>query len=314
MAPEWTGRQLVKAWFENLERRLTEEAKHAGLLGHPTLTGNAREFFVRQVLSTFLPGSLRIGTGRVIGAESGASRQVDVIVFDTRFPALNAGDGTSLYPVEGVIAAIEVKSALDSDSLRAALDNCWSVAAIAPGVLSEDLAARRKLDAQTGLPLPLGIGFLRSVVPRTYVFAFTGLKSPDDLKRTIVDWLKAPERSRTHPRLSLPSIIVTGGAVAVGYRDPITQDGGEFRDSEGTQVDNSAVEPLMWVLEAKQRFGWLAAHLLFAVEQRRLQERGFDQVHLVFERYLPFQEYFSEYAADKPKEMIVVQTMSQKHP
>ena len=38
-----TGKQLVKRWFDELERQLTEEARRAGLLGHPSMTGHARE-------------------------------------------------------------------------------------------------------------------------------------------------------------------------------------------------------------------------------------------------------------------------------
>jgi len=87
------GRQLVKEWFDGLERQLTEEAHHAGLLGHATMTGNAREFFVRHVLQSFLPARIRVGTGKVIGGESGRSKQVDIVLYEDRFPVFRLPDG-----------------------------------------------------------------------------------------------------------------------------------------------------------------------------------------------------------------------------
>jgi len=131
---------VFRQWLDQLESVLLKEAELAGLLSHPTMVGSGREFFIRRVLGSILPPSVHIGSGRVISADHPqGSRQVDIIIYDPRFPVLEVEKGVGLYFVEGVIATIEVKSVLNSERLREALENCESVMSVGSHVDMDDL-------------------------------------------------------------------------------------------------------------------------------------------------------------------------------
>ena len=111
---------LIRDWFNFLEDTLHNEAKLAGLLDHGTMIGSAREFFVTRILRSILPPFLHVGTGKVFASNGETSKQIDVVVYDPRFPVFEIQAGFGMYPVEGVIATIEVKSTLSDDELNAA--------------------------------------------------------------------------------------------------------------------------------------------------------------------------------------------------
>ncbi len=301
MAETSGGPQIVKQWFDGLERQLAEEAKQAGLLRHGTMIGNAREFFVRRVLQSFLPSSVRIGTGRVIGVHSPTSKQTDIVIFDGRFPSFQMPDGQSLFPVEGVIATIEVKSRLDTAKLHESLDACLSVARVSPSVVSEELKSQAKRFEETpsGIICELPEELERMVIPRTYVFAFDGFERPEDLNEAVNEWLIARGHPSTPNRMLLPSIIVTGGAVAVLYGDPIRISDLQMGTRDGKEVDPTNVQIFMFVFKAERKFGWLATHLLYAIETRRFEQDSASPLRMALGNYFPFQEYFDEHAPDE---------------
>src|SRR5438552_2789462 len=122
----WEGK-LFREWFIAQERSLHQQAELAGLLQHSTTVGTAREFLVRTFLAAVLPPIIHIGSGVIIDAHDRRSKQIDVILYDSRFPLMEFERGIGLYPVEAVVATIEVKSQLTAKELRLALDNCHSV-------------------------------------------------------------------------------------------------------------------------------------------------------------------------------------------
>jgi hypothetical protein len=90
--------QLIRDWLNCQEDTLRAEAKLAGLLGHSCMIGNAREFLVSKVLRSILPPSVHIGTERVIDSVGQVSNQVDIILYDSRFPVFEIQPGIGLYP------------------------------------------------------------------------------------------------------------------------------------------------------------------------------------------------------------------------
>jgi hypothetical protein len=80
--------KVVMDWFDGLEATLETESKLSGLLDHNPTIGQAREFLVRRVLKTILPASVHIGSGKVIDHDERTSKQIDIIVYDSRFPML----------------------------------------------------------------------------------------------------------------------------------------------------------------------------------------------------------------------------------
>jgi len=82
-----------------------------------------------------LPPIVHIGSGKVVDFEGKKSRQIDIIVYDSRFPTFEIQSGMGIYLLEGVIAIIEVKSTLTRKSLFEALDNTQSLIQLTPGLV-----------------------------------------------------------------------------------------------------------------------------------------------------------------------------------
>ena len=99
----------------------------AAISNHGDILGDARESFIRDVLSKFLPATVHVGTGQIVDAEGNSSKQIDVIIYRKDFPILRSFGNADVYLVEGVLATIEVKSTLDKTKLMEALDNGLSV-------------------------------------------------------------------------------------------------------------------------------------------------------------------------------------------
>ena len=87
----------VQQWFDHFEITLGHEAKQAGLLEHSSLVGSAREFIVKRVLQSILPPIVHIGSGKVFDFHGKRSRQIDIIVFDSRFPVFEIQSGIGIY-------------------------------------------------------------------------------------------------------------------------------------------------------------------------------------------------------------------------
>lgn len=90
-------------------------------LQHPGLKGIVNEEAVKRFLRQHIPDNLSVETGIVVDSNGGASKQIDIIIFDkAKTPVLFFAGGVRVIPVECVYAIIEVKTSLD----RAALEQC----------------------------------------------------------------------------------------------------------------------------------------------------------------------------------------------
>lgn len=89
-------------------------------IAHRSEKGSAVEGAVRQFFREHLPSSIGVAHGEVIDRHGGTSTQLDVILYDeARTPILYQDQeaGVRVIPVEGVIAAIEVKTSLRLDEI-----------------------------------------------------------------------------------------------------------------------------------------------------------------------------------------------------
>jgi hypothetical protein len=283
---ERIGRATTKRWLDQLETILEQEARLAGFLDHGSSIGNAREFFVKRVLRSVLPPMVYIGTGKVIGATSVPSNQIDVIIFDPRFPILEIEPGMGLYPVEGVIATIEVKSTLDSKKLTIALENCFSVMKVSPYFVREDfdirakeLATTKKLNPSQSMEM-----LMLSLQPRTYVFGFAGYTTADSLGEAVEKWYRDKGNPGSILRPLLPRVIVSEKAI-------------------GLSADNLTILPesndpkkavVMQFIASEKRFGLFVLHLINAVSERLGTIHNEERVRYGYDRYFPWQEYMAE--------------------
>lgn len=89
--------------------------------------GASKEHPARVQLENLMPEGIGVGSGIVIDSYGGASKQQDIVIFEKICPifSINGSPDATYYPVEGVIAAGEVKSALG----KAELDDAFSKSA-----------------------------------------------------------------------------------------------------------------------------------------------------------------------------------------
>jgi len=85
----------------------------SGGVEHDGEKGAFREFFITRLIRPIMPPHFGIGSGIVMDADNVQSKQSDVIIYDQRLfpPILVAGD-RGIFPIDSVLAVIEVKSCL----------------------------------------------------------------------------------------------------------------------------------------------------------------------------------------------------------
>jgi len=202
-------------YFRDLHLVLKEEAKLAGLIGHNASIGAAREFFVKRILRSFLPPYVHIGSGQIMNHLGERSRQMDVIIYDPKFPFFDIAPGTGVYLYEGVIATVEIKTSLGKRELRSSLRNCESAcsldflnhagdyqARISETAIKEETdkeQANRMLD--------------RRLAAKSYIFAYRTTLSAESMAEGLLEHI-ASLRSADDWDPRMPRIVVGDGLLA----------------------------------------------------------------------------------------------------
>jgi hypothetical protein len=254
---------LLEAWSQAIQASLSAASEVvSAATEHNLLLGDAREVLVREVLSTFLPKSLQIGTGQIIDGRRNHSRQIDVVIYDSRFPVFRTLGTQDIFMLEGVLATVEVKSSLNASTLRTALSNCASVKQLSPAFeLSsvEDWCKRESLDYQLTDDQPPSLvdgatkkRLFDQLLPPTYIFGFRGYKRDLlALGKSMNHWSKtARAKIRTWP----DAIIAQGCVVVRNDRRPfysIDQPTGGYM----AKVDAAPIK-------------YLLKHILYRLEKR----------------------------------------------
>lgn len=294
-----TGRESVKQWFDRLEDEILPQSNRARVLEHNPSVGTIREFLVEEVLKQLLPASTVYGSGHVISADGGQSRQQDIILYDPRFPSFAFKNGQGLYPIEGVLATIEIKSELTTKELRKALDGSLSVLQLPTTVIQDDLVSvLASAGTNEAGKAAISEQFFWDSKPRTYIFALRGLGSADSLAVAMNGWLRSAGFSGTVSRPLLPAVVVSGGAIATAWGDPVM-----IRDPQpvdkGVEAHLNVTTPFAICWESARRFGWLATHLLYTFQRRWLHGVRSDAIRRSLDSYFSFAEYFEEATREK---------------
>ena len=93
------------------------------------LKGSLREIVVRDLLEPLLPPEYVVGSGQIISAWAKTSGQTHIVVCDRRvLPPVLFRHADGVFPIETVIATVEVKSRLDATELKAAHDAAGKIA------------------------------------------------------------------------------------------------------------------------------------------------------------------------------------------
>nr|WP_314266766.1 DUF6602 domain-containing protein [uncultured Moellerella sp.] len=119
---------FIEKVINSLNKEILERLELSKLIEHPGESGRAREQIITGYLEDILPKNIKIGTGFVIDAVGGVSKQIDVLVYrDDYHPLIKVGN-VHYFMVESVIAIIEVKASISNvKTLNQALDNIKSV-------------------------------------------------------------------------------------------------------------------------------------------------------------------------------------------
>lgn len=111
-------RTLIQEHSSAIIRALVERVNAINRLTHSLSKGILRELFVTNTLKSFLSSQFGIGSGFIVNQEGIPSKQMDIIIYDNRIlPPFIKEQNIGVYPTEGVLAAIEVKSWLSKGGL-----------------------------------------------------------------------------------------------------------------------------------------------------------------------------------------------------
>jgi len=291
---------IIHDWLDSLGKSLEKEAELAGLLEHPTMIGTAREFIIQNILKRCLPPIIHYGSGKIFDSDGGYSKQIDLIIFDPRFPCLEITKGSGLYPIEGVIATIEIKSTITRSEIWKALDNQMSVLERSPKIIDPD---RGKRNSAIQNIIKKGMPERRAerevsykYWPSTYVFSFNTKLKKQALSDKLDKWCKAnfiPE-SQDGICLKFPRIIVAGKTIALLSDGFISIDPGKDVVAQWKKSENKEeYKHLIGVWDVERRFGWFAQHLIFDVCNRiGLMHSGISKIDYAVEQYLVKSDYF----------------------
>ncbi len=164
---------LVASHFERVKRRLQAEGHAARSFKHGLNRGQIREAFAREFLAQNMSSLWDIGTGEIIHKDATPEEdrpQIDIVVYNKKFPKLSLAVDIDLFFVEAVSSFIEIKSRLTKDNLRTSAASAKKVKSLA------------KLNSQGINPA----GLVDQPRPYSFVFAYDGPRRIE----TVHNWLK----------------------------------------------------------------------------------------------------------------------------
>jgi len=119
---------LLKYYSGILSQLNAEVQKVNSLFEHQGLKGAGNEEALVGLLKKFIPKKYGVSSGIVIDSEGNQSKQCDIIIYDNyNFPEILSLSYSKFFPVDLVLAVIEVKTSLDSKKAEIALENIDSV-------------------------------------------------------------------------------------------------------------------------------------------------------------------------------------------
>lgn len=114
-----SGPSVVEQYWTGVASQLQVEAGvFSRLVGHNGEMGRANELALAQLVTSLLPAAVGVGTGVIIDSEGNRSTQTDLVIYDKGSqPQILAHSTQLLFPVETVLAAVEVKTTVDTAAI-----------------------------------------------------------------------------------------------------------------------------------------------------------------------------------------------------
>jgi hypothetical protein len=171
------GSEAVRQLLRDRGAVVAARGREAGFYRHGPTLGTAREHVLREPLEDILPERYGVTSGEVRASDGSVSGQWDVLIYnrlDT--PRMYLSAGAAVLPIEGVLAAISVKSKLGKSEIEEAAD----------------AAARLRAMPRSSLPTkPRSLG----LTPAVFAFGFRGV-ALEILCRHVLDATHGPQSPR----------------------------------------------------------------------------------------------------------------------
>ncbi len=212
---------IISKWARSIAKVLdTSFEVSSSIANHKTVLGDARESFIRDVLQRFLPRNISIGSGQIVDAEDGISRQIDLIIYRNDFPILRTFGSADVYLIEGVVATVEVKSQLNQTQLFEALENGKSVRNLKVSLLGESIDYHSQQIYQrpfAELTPAQSFSIRDQLLPPTYIYGYHGYtaNSLDKLRQSLNAWHSEPLVQGEQDVILMPEVIATQGCVTL---------------------------------------------------------------------------------------------------
>lgn len=105
-----------------------QKASSARVLDHLGLRGIAREIMLENLLRPVLPPEVKVGTGKLTDVRGHLTRQIDLVLYSPQIlPPGLYDQRLGIFPVESALYTVEVKSTLDRQEVRMAVENARSI-------------------------------------------------------------------------------------------------------------------------------------------------------------------------------------------
>ena len=157
---------IVNEYWAGVLQRLEAEVNiFAQLVAHEGEKGRENEAVMARILEALVPQRYGIGTGLLIDTGDHYSHQTDIVVYDqSDEPAVLAQTTQILFPMESVLACVEIKTTLRGPDV----DDCLEKAAD----MRTNLAAARAHPDDSEHPLFVVLAYSAGQQPKTIIKKF----------------------------------------------------------------------------------------------------------------------------------------------
>ena len=180
--------------------RIEADFDFSATIDHNCSKGTFREQILKSFLRPFLPGCYGVSGGQAFDDKGNISKQLDVVIYDSIFSYIAPYmDDFIYFPCESVYGNIEIKSNLNKQSFKEAVENIASLKSL----------SRKSIDTYYVNPMkPLNISNMNwnIQVVNEYlgiIFAYESASSS-----TVLSYMKDAIDDGTVDRDKLPNIIV----------------------------------------------------------------------------------------------------------
>lgn len=264
---------IFKEYLAAFSKQISVEAETIGLFKHNATNGMLKEFLVHNVLEKVLPKSCSVVSGIIFDEANSISKQMDLIIVDNRCFGINLSGGIGYYPVESVIATIEVKSKLNKKSIDEALTNSLSTLQMnqhlaGPALLYFGSEVKEIDGTESQNQMSMSVSQMRQA---SFIFSFDSI-TMDTCMNWVNEWFISNGKPQSVFLPLLPKVIMGKGFVGM-------------LKSDGFSYTNMPIQS-MGFLQVKNELEYLISHLLYKISRRIRMELPMSNSFFTTAQYL----------------------------